>query len=396
MRKVSAGSRPRTTLTVEEPAARSVQRGHPWIYRNALHGDLDALPPGTIAELYRQDGSFLARAILDPKSQLAARVLTISTKEADMTALVGHRVRAALALRDRMMEGQDTTAFRLCNGEGDGLPGLVIDRYDRWAVLRADGLAAIAFAESYGNTIEEALHSAGITSVTLRPRDGEPRAWLGEQAPPSVIIQEHGMKMHVDLLHGQKTGAFLDQRENRRRVRALSHGRRVLNLFSYAGGFSVAAALGGATEVTSVDIAAGGHSAAQRTFRANDLDPTRHPFVTADAFIFLESAKKRGESWDIVICDPPSFAPKERAKGRALSAYRKLHEACLGVLNRGGLLCAASCSSHVTPDDFLATLQLDPPILRLLEAHGQPADHPFTPAWIEGRYLKFFVLMRIG
>lgn len=394
MRKAPAGPRPRSHLTVEEPAARSVQRGHPWIYRDALRGDLGAFEAGAVVELRRQDGTFLARAILDPASPLAARVLTTHPRDTDDAALVGRRLRAAVALRASLLEGQETTAYRLCNGEGDGLPGLVIDRYERWAVLRADGPAALAFAEKHGDSIESTLMATGVTSVTLRPRDGEPRAWLGEAAPATVIALEHGVKMHVDLLHGQKTGAFLDQRENRRRVRFLARGKRTLNLFSYAGGFSVAAALGGAPEVTSVDIAAGGHSAAQKTFRANGLDPARHRFVTADAFVFLEAAQKRNERWDMVICDPPSFAPSERAKGRAMAAYRKLHEACRSVLNPGGLLCAASCSSHITPDDFLATLQLDPPDLHVLEMHGQPLDHPITPAWVEGRYLKFFVLSR--
>jgi 23S rRNA (cytosine1962-C5)-methyltransferase len=394
MRKATPRSRP--TLTVDDSAARSVLRGHPWIYRDALRGVLDAFEPGSLVELQRTDGSFLARALLDPASPLAARVLTTLPQDTDERALVSRRLRAALRLRDALLSGQETTAYRLCNGEGDGLPGIVIDRYERWAVLRADGPAALAFAQRHGRTVEQELQRAGITSVTLRPRDGEPEPWLGEDAPRSVVALEHGMKMYVDLLHGQKTGAFLDQRENRRRVRALAPGRRTLNLFSYAGGFSVAAALGGAPEVTSVDIAAGGHGAAQRTFRANNIDPASHRFVTADAFAFLEAAQRRGERWDLVICDPPSFAPSERAKGRAVAAYRKLHEACRAVLNPGALFCPASCSSHITPDDFLATLQLEGDPLRLLEMHGQPADHPITPAWVEGRYLKFFVLLRDG
>lgn len=394
MRKASGKPRTRIFLTVEEPAARSVQRGHPWVYRDALRGELGGIEAGDVVELRRGDGTFLAQALVDPGSPIGARVLTADPRETDEGALVSRRLRGALALRDGLLEGQETTAYRLCNGEGDGLPGLVIDRYERWAVLRADGAGALAFAERHGGVIEEALEEAGVTSVTLRPRDGEPRAWLGEEAPATVVAQEHGMKMHVDLLHGQKTGAFLDQRENRRRVRGLARGRRALNLFSYAGGFSAAAALGGAPEVTSVDIAAGGHGAAQKTFRENGLDPAKHRFVTADAFVFLEAARQRKERWDLVICDPPSFAPSERAKGRATAAYRRLHEACHEVLKPGGILCAASCSSHITPDDFLATLQLAPRELRVLEVHGQPADHPFTPAWVEGRYLKFVVTLR--
>jgi 23S rRNA (cytosine1962-C5)-methyltransferase len=204
------------------------------------------------------------------------------------------------------------------------------------------------------------------------------------------------MAMEVDLARGQKTGAFLDQRENRVRVRSLAAGRgRVLNLFSYAGGFSIAAALGGAAEVTSVDVAAGGHASAQRSFRANGLDPSAHAFVTADVFAFLDRSKAKGDRFDLVISDPPSFAPSERAKPRAISAYRRLHGAAAAVLAEGGVLCAASCSSHVTMEDFLATLDdaaLGRGDLAAREVHGQPEDHPTLAAWPEGRYLKLVVL----
>ena len=204
------------------------------------------------------------------------------------------------------------------------------------------------------------------------------------------------MAMEVDLGHGQKTGAFLDQRENRARVRALAAGRAsVLNLFSYAGGFSIAAALGGAGRVTSVDVAAAAHATAQRTFRANGVDPGAHVFVSADVFAFLDQARARGERFDLVVSDPPSFAPSERARPRAITAYRRLHAAAAAVLAEGGILCASSCSSHVDTEAFLATLDdaaLGRSDLCLREVHGQPDDHPTLPAWPEGRYLKLAVL----
>jgi 23S rRNA (cytosine1962-C5)-methyltransferase len=204
------------------------------------------------------------------------------------------------------------------------------------------------------------------------------------------------MSMEVDLGRGQKTGAFLDQRENRARVRELSGSAgRALNLFSYAGGFSIAAALGGAERVTSVDIASGGHASAQRSFRENGVDPSAHEFVTADVFDYLERARRSGQRFDLVISDPPSFAPSEKARPRALAAYRKLHGAAAAVVAEGGVLCAASCSSHVTLDDFLSTLD-DAALGRsdfvVREIHGQPADHPTLAAWPEGRYLKMVVL----
>jgi 23S rRNA (cytosine1962-C5)-methyltransferase len=199
----------------------------------------------------------------------------------------------------------------------------------------------------------------------------------------------------VDLARGQKTGAFLDQRENRRRVGALASGRRVLNLFSYAGGFSQRAAIGGATHVTSVDSAAAAHATAQASFRAAGLEPRAHAFVTADVFSFLADAKKKRERWDLVVSDPPSFAPNEKSVARALTAYRSLHRACADVLAPGGILCAASCSSHVPMELFLSTLDdaaTGSGTLRVVETHGPPADHPTVAAWPEGRYLKLVVL----
>jgi 23S rRNA (cytosine1962-C5)-methyltransferase len=199
----------------------------------------------------------------------------------------------------------------------------------------------------------------------------------------------------VDLARGQKTGAFLDQRENRARVGEMAAGRRVLNLFSYAGGFSLFAAARGAAHVTSVDVAAAAHATAQASFRASGVDPGKHAFVTADVTAFLDRARKKGDTWDLVISDPPSFAPSEKAVPRALAAYRALHAACAAVLSPGGTLCAASCSSHVGMDAFLSTLDdasLGRSDLRVLELRGAGPDHPTLPAFPEGRYLKFVVL----
>jgi 23S rRNA (cytosine1962-C5)-methyltransferase len=197
------------------------------------------------------------------------------------------------------------------------------------------------------------------------------------------------------VAHGQKTGAFLDQRDNRRRVGELARGRRVLNLFSYAGGFSLHAVLGGANRVTSVDVAAAAHATAQASFRVAGADPTAHAFVTADVHSYLDGARRRGELWDLIVSDPPSFAANERAVSRALAAYRALHRACAEVLAPEGIFCAASCSSHVNATDFLSTLDdvaLGGRALSVLELRGAGPDHPLLAAFPEGRYLKFAVL----
>ena len=205
------------------------------------------------------------------------------------------------------------------------------------------------------------------------------------------------MPFVVDLAKGQKTGAFLDQRENRLRIERIVRARREARAepVPYAGGFSLRAARGGAEKVTSVHVASGAHATAQASFKAAGVDPRAHEFVTADAFAFLESAKRAKRSWDVVVSDPPSFAPSEKARAKAIGAYRALHRACVEVLAPGGVFCAASCSSHVDAEAFASTLDdasLGRGDLRLLALHGAPEDHPTLPAWPEGRYLNFAVL----
>ncbi|MFO0762508.1 MAG: class I SAM-dependent rRNA methyltransferase [Byssovorax sp.] len=389
-------------LVLTRTAALAVRRGHPWVYREGLARPPRALTEGSAVELADDEGAILARGLWDPGSPIAVRVFDLSPKKGDRldARALARRLARAIARRDGWF-GDDTTAYRLCNGEGDRLPGLVVDRYGDLAVLRLDTPALRPYLDSMLAEIKQALRDRGVTKIALRleapgPDGKKIRMLSGDPPPDRVIVREHGVAMEVDLAQGQKTGAFLDQRENRARLRALARGReRALNLFSYAGGFSVAMALGGASHVTSVDVASAAHATAQRTFRENGVDPSAHAFVSADAFVFLEQAKKRGQRFDLVVSDPPSFAPSERAKGRAETAYRKLHAAIAEVLDDGALFCAASCSSHITLDDFLGTLDdrsLGRSDLVVREIFGQPADHPTLPAWPEGRYLKMVVL----
>jgi 23S rRNA (cytosine1962-C5)-methyltransferase len=278
---------------------------------------------------------------------------------------------------------------------------MVIDKYGHVAVIRLDGAHLVTWLDTLVPPLAKSLAARGVTSLALRRArdeagDKRTRTLAGVEPPDRLIVYEHGMAMEVDLAHGQKTGAFLDQRDNRALIRSLGKGRtRVLNLYSFAGGFSVAAALGGATHVTSVDVASAAHASAQRSFRENKLDPAKHAFVSADAFAFLDAAARRGDRFDLIVSDPPSFAPNEKTKPRALGAYRKLHAALARVLDRCGILCAASCSSHVTTEEFVGTLDqhtLGRDDLSLVSIHGHAPDHPTLPAWSEGRYLKMVVL----
>lgn len=394
-REVRGASGRRFTASVG--AAASVRRGHPWIYRDQLRGPLEQVAAGAIVPVHDPEGALLGSAIVDPGSPLAARVWTRGDERLDLERMVG-RLDAALARRDVFVDAT-TTAFRAVHGEGDRAPGVVVDRYGEVAVLRLDGAAMEAWAERLADPLFALLARRGVRSLVLRATEkGVERkisALRGEAPPDRVTVTEHGVPFVVDLAHGQKTGAFLDQRENRRRVGELARGRRVLNLFSYAGGFSLRAARGGATRCTSVDVAAGAHVTAQASFKAAGVDPDAHDFVTADVFGFLDRAAARRETWDLVISDPPNMAPNEATRGRALSAYKKLHKACARVLSPGGIFCAASCSSHVGLEDFLGTLgddALGRSDLRVVEILGAGPDHPVLPGFPEGRYLEFCVL----
>ncbi len=386
-------------IVLRRGAADSVRRGHPWIFREAVRNMPANAAPGDQAVVRSEEGALIGHAIVDPKSPIVARVWTLGSREIDH-ALFSERIAVATALRAKLFSTDATTAYRLLNGEGDRAPGFVVDRYAHVAVLRVDGEAALARRDEFAASLWPVLQNIGVMSLAFRGRSdgksgGELEALFGDKPPATIEVREHGVPFRVDLEKGQKTGAFLDQRENRRRVRALSKGERVLNLFSYAGGFSMSAALGGATHVTSVDVAAAAHATAQASFKLAGLDPSAHSFAAADAFAFLTKAKARGEKWGLIISDPPSFAPNEKSRERALSAYRSLHRACVAVLEPGGIFCASSCSSHVNAEDFLSTLDdeaLQSSSLRLTEMHGQPADHPTLPNWPEGRYLKFAVL----
>lgn len=390
------------TATLRRGPSDAVRRGHPWVYREGVERT-DANVVGDVVRVKGDDGAELGTALYDPESPIALRIYG-DVKGAFDERFFGARIEAAHGLRERLFGDGATTAYRLLHGEGDRLPGFVVDRYADVAVARLDGGAAETHAEAFFKALWRFVEPLGVRSLGLRePSErgkerasgaSKLRALFGDAPPRRVRVTEHGVPFVVDLAQGQKTGAFLDQRENRRRVGELARGRRVLNLFSYAGGFSLRAALGGASHTTSVDVAALAHATAQESFRAAGVDPSVHDFVTADVFAFLEAARKDGRRWDLVVSDPPSFAPNERSVARALSAYRSLHRACAAVLADGGSFCAASCSSHVSAEAFLATLDdatLQRGDLRLVELFGPPADHPTPAAWPEGRYLKFAI-----
>jgi 23S rRNA (cytosine1962-C5)-methyltransferase len=368
------------------------------LWREAIAAGLDGALTGEEVQVTTTEGEALGRGYADPTSPIAVRLWTHGRIPLDRS-LWRARAERACALREPLVREGQTDAFRVVHGEGDRMPGWVVDRYGPVAVARADGDAALAHVDDLADAVWSALSRWGVSSLVHRTGGKGETPHLdvlcGDRPPETVLVREHGVPFVVDIARGQKTGAFLDQRDNRRRVGELALGRRVLNLFSYAGGFSLHAALGGAAHVTSVDVAAAAHATAQTSFRLAGVDPAGHTFVTADVGTFLDASHARGDSWDLVVSDPPSFARSEKAFGRALSAYRALHRACARVLAPGGILCASSCSSHVNSDAFFSTLDevaLGPREWTVVELRGAGPDHPTLAAFPEGRYLKFVIL----
>jgi len=312
--------------------------------------------PGELV-IVEAHGEPVAIGFADPASPIAVRVLDLNTDATIDANWVRARVRRAHEVRADIV---GTDALRLVHGENDYAPGLVVDRYADVGVLAFDGEGARAFWQPHAALIRD---TAGVSAPT----------------GSIVMIEEHGARFEVDVVRGQKTGFFLDQRDNRQRVGTLAAGARVLNLFCYTGGFSIHAALGGARSVTSVD---------QARPAMETLDASDHELVTGDAVAFLERAVDAGRRWDVVVCDPPSYAPSERARPKALRAYRRLNRLAAAVVEPGGVLVSASCSSHVNVDDMLAVLASAGRRLRVTEIAGAGHDHPVAPGFPEGRYLK--------
>lgn len=376
------------TVRLRRDLARALQEGHPWVYRDAL--EPHSAPPGAVVTVLDARGRFVARGLADA-GPLAVRVFT-TRDETLGPALLAARFAQARALRARVVPAE-TDAYRLVHGEGDRLPGLVCDVYGPYAVLRLDGAGALAWRDAAVEALVPTLRAVGVRGLLVRHGRAETRtveaAW-GEAVPARVSVKEHGMTLLADLHQGQKTGLFLDQRGSRQRVRALARGLRALNLYGYTGGFSVAAGLGDAARVTTVDIAPAAVALATETWAANGLDPSRHEAVAADVPAFLAAHPQA--RWELVVADPPSFAPNEAALPAALKSYRALHTACLARLAPGGFYLAGSCSSHVTREAFLATLTEAAGkarrVLQVVDAWGAPGDHPTLAAFPEGGYLK--------
>ncbi|NCG20330.1 MAG: class I SAM-dependent rRNA methyltransferase [Rhodobacterales bacterium] len=367
-----------------------VSMGSPWVFRDGLTNP----KCGAFVELTDDNGRVVAWGLGDD-GPISIRVLG-RQKAPDVTIseLLKERISMADEIRVRMVP-PETNCWRAIHGAGDGLPGLVVDRYGSLAVLRVYSkgwerhLEAVVEAIASLPWVASVLRRYGVNRV-----DGRKGADLlyGAEVPHTLVVKEEGMKLLVRPYVGQKTGLFLDQREHRSLVRRFAADRDVANLFAYNGGFSIAAALGGATRVTTVDIAPDAIDDAREIFRLNGLDPNRHGFEVADVFEWTPA-----NPVDLLIVDPPALTRGARSDGAARSAYKRLHNALAPYVTRNGLLATASCSARLP----LAQWRLA--VHEGIQKHGdwswhwcsiEPPDHPTAVGHKEGHYLKFGILRR--
>jgi 23S rRNA (cytosine1962-C5)-methyltransferase len=378
---------PPVPLTLTKDLARAIRGGHPWVFRDAIE-DAPRLESGALVELRARDGRPLGLGFWDARSAIAVRILQAGPLT-DPDAEVDRRLKAALELRLARLDRRLTNAFRWVHGEADRLPGIHVDLYDEAAVVRFDGDGAAAFYRDLGARLAVAARPLDL-KVVLDRHTGE--RLHGRGAPARFDVLENGLTFEVSPAAGGKGGLFLDQRENREEVERRSAGKSVLNLFGYTGGFSLYAARGGARSTDTVDSARPAIAAARRNFERNGQSGAAAGFHAADAFEFLEEAASKRRTWDLVISDPPSFAPNRASRENAKRAYTRLHRLAASVTAKGGLLCAASCSSHFGRDEFLATLRAGAEKARrgfaLELVRGAGFDHPVIAAFPEGDYLK--------
>ena len=395
-------------MRVAPDVAARLRAGHPLVFREAFGARPLREPAGEMLEVVDADGSFVARGLFDPEGVVALRVVTRDPHEIiDGTAL-RNRVEAARRLRAQHIPG-DTNAYRVIHGEGDAVPGITVDKYGDYLVAHL----YTAAAEPLRDWLYDALEASWRPKAIYEQRRYKPLAGAenkegtrgpatlarGEVAPVELEVQEGGLTFIVDVTAPLGTGLFPDLREGRRVVGDRARGRRVLNLFSYTGAFSIWAARGGATQVTSVDLAQKAHARARRNLVANGLPEAAHELIAGDAFKVLAKMQERSTKFDLIILDPPSFA---QAKGRVFSVqkdYRELVEAALAVAAPDALLACVSNTHKLSWDE------LDRAIgeaagrvgrfARVVERRGLPADFPVPAGYSEGHYLKFALVAAV-
>lgn len=377
----------------------SLKRLHPWIFSGAILKMDEGIAEGDVVDVVGYNGEFIGKGHYQIGS-IAVRMLTFSEEEID-EAFWQKRLSSALQMRIAIgvADNKNNDTYRLVHGEGDNMPGLVVDCYGKTAVIQAHSVGvhyqrnmiAKALKKVLGDRVENVYYKSE-TTLPFKADLGQENEFLFGNTDENIAL-ENGLKFHVDLLRGQKTGFFVDQRDNRMLLEKYSVGKKVLNMFCYTGGFSFYAMRGGATLVHSVDSSAKAIELTKANVELNFPGDARHQAYCEDAFRFLD---KMGENYDLIVLDPPAFAKHKGALRNALKGYTRLNMKAFEKIKRGGILFTFSCSQVVTKDNFrnavfTAALQAKRKV-RILHQLHQPADHPINIYHPEGEYLKGLVL----
>jgi len=391
-------------LILKPGREKSLLRRHPWVFSGAVARVQGNPDTGDTVSVRAADGEFLAWAACSPVSQIRARVWSWDEQETIDAGFLRGRLRRALDARARLIPAGTGDGMRLVHGESDGLPGVIADRYGEVVVLQLLSAGAERWRAEIAAGVRELTGCACVyerSDADVRELEGLPaKSGVLHGALPSsgVEIREHGLAYGVDVAAGHKTGFYLDQRDNRRRIGELARDREVLNCFCYSGGFTLNALAGGAQSVLSVDSSAGALAQAKDNLARNGLDAARAEWQEADVFRYLRTLRDQGRSFDLIVLDPPKFAPTAAFAEKAARGYKDINLLALKLLRSGGLLASFSCSGGISADLFqkiLAGAALDAGVdATILGRFAAAADHPVLLSFPEGDYLKGLLVRR--
>lgn len=386
------------TLTLNRDLSKHIKRGNPWVFSDALK-PCEKGVSGAIATLKNGKSEVIARGFYCPKINLTFRVITIGEEKLN-DELIEKRLNRCFENKIHLYKENFNTSFRLINGEGDELPGMICDIYDSLAVLKLDGNAAHQFwnTKAVAQFLVDQKY-VSINCVYLKKKNNveeKGNILVGKCDNLTALnFLENKIFFQTNIIDAAKTGFFIDQRENRQFVKMIAKNKSVLNLFGYTGGFSVYAGMGEAKEVTTVDISKNAISASMINWTLNNLSPKNHEAVCDDAFLYVKKSYEEKKSWDIVITDPPSFAPNQKSVENAKNAYIEIFKDSAKLVKDEGLLIVSSCSGHISFEQFfelcLESLSQARRRGKVIVIKGQPEDHPFPSQLSEMRYLKFIV-----